>query len=317
MFSYQSRAADILSSCLCQDLCYGHRTIDYRALLSQIASHGLAVVGTDIPGFRTAVEGIKARAEDVASVLTYLTADKGVVFERQMLASGSPAGVKLDIEESLGLMAHSIGGHAVLQIVDKISCFGIRFMALLDPVDGLDPYGFEGQFLIPRGIHPEAKLNFTVPTALIIGGYSSDSVRYPSALHWPSCAPEDRSGLHWMSSLRSPKWLLNFTEFGLLDLLDDGRVPGGNLICPVGSGANSAAGRVQYRQSLGGVVLALAAATLPEIPGIPQLSQDQYLLWLESASKFAPLRVTGTFDHGSSGRIEERCQRFSENELIV
>lgn len=49
---------------------------------------------------------------------------------------------------------------------------------------------------------------------------AGDALPYPRVLHWPACAPDDRSGYHWWASMASPKWLVNFTDYGHLDLMD-------------------------------------------------------------------------------------------------
>ena len=36
----------------------------------------------------------------------------------------------------------------------------------------------------------------------------------------PACAPEQLSNLHFYNALSSPKWLVNATNYGMLDLLD-------------------------------------------------------------------------------------------------
>lgn len=204
----------------------------------------------------------------------------------------------------------------MLHMLDRISCLRVRFLALLDPVDGLDPYGFEPQYLLPLGVQPSIALNFSVPVALVTSGLAGKPVRYPSLLHWPACAPDDRSGFHWFASLRAPKWLINFTDFGHLDLLDDGAYRHAmDLVCPSGPGAATPIGRDAYRRALGGLVVALAEALLPEVPQAPSLPQASRLFWLESAQRaFVPLNATSVSERGTLP-LQAHCQRSNTSLL--
>jgi hypothetical protein len=288
---------------------------NYAAVLSHIASHGIAVVGSDIPTPRTAVEGALSRAKDVAEVLRYLTADDAAAFQHEVQRVGGPAEVFLDVKNGFGLLAHSIGGHAMLQMIESISCFGAQFIALMDPVDGLDPYGFEKQFLIPPGIHPEVKVNFSVPVVLLVTGYGWQSVNYPSILHWPACAPANRSGMHWFSSLQNPKWFINFTDYGHMDLLDEGfSCLGEQAICPVGPGAVTLGGRDQYRKTLAALTVSLAAAFLPDLPRHQKHPQETYVQWLEQPSLLRPLSCTSISSRGKNETLAGICRRSTKGE---
>lgn len=278
---------------------FATRPARYTGLINHIVSHGIAVLGVDIPVIRTAVQGIDKRVKDLTTVMDYIN---GSSFNDVYHNFGGNANVTFDIKERLGLMAHSIGGHASLHMVDVISCFNIRFLALFDPVDGIDPYGFEGQYLVPLGANPNYHLKFTTPVALIMSGLAGVPLPLPSILHWPACAPDDRTGYHWYDSLLSPKWMLNFTDYGHLDLLDDYYSTKANLICPKGSGAKTPEGRDNYRRGLGALVVALAEAVLPAMPKAPEMTQEEFLLWLEEpAHGLSPLlNVTATFDRSSN-----------------
>jgi len=267
----------------------------YSLFHSHIASHGFAVVGLDIPQTRTTVEGADARAEDVAALVQCITQNGGADFAAKFRAAGGDAKASFDVAEQFGLIAHSAGGHAALHMLDRIGCFRARFAALLDPVDGLDPFGLEKGFLLPVGVHPEVKLNFTTPVALIISGHASEAPHYPKALRWPACAPADRAGMHWYASLDSPKWLVNFSDFGHADLLNEA-IPHvfSDHICASGPGASTSAGREAYRIGLAAIVVALGQAMLPSVPQAPKLAQADFLRWLEQpATALARLNISG------------------------
>lgn len=110
------------------------------------------------------------------------------------------------------LMSHSASGHtAVSYLVD--SCGLIKRNILLDPVDGYDPFGFIKIFVT----NPPKQLPFTIPTLLIRTGL--DPVPVHSGI--PACAPSNFSNNRFYKSLPGPTWMLNFTDYGHADILDD------------------------------------------------------------------------------------------------
>lgn len=110
-------------------------------------------------------------------------------------------------------MGHSASGHPVVgYLVNK--CDLIKSLVLLDPVDGYDPFGFVKIFITD----PPKPLDFVIPTLLITTGYDSVS---PSPHGHMSCAPANMSNERFYTCLPGPTWMLNFTQYGHADILDD------------------------------------------------------------------------------------------------
>lgn len=109
-------------------------------------------------------------------------------------------------------MGHSASGHTVTSYLTT-KCSLIKSLVLLDPVDGFDPFGFIKDFIT----HPPNQLDFVVPTLLITTGY--DSV--PAIHGAPACAPANFSNARFYVCLPGPTWMLNFTQYGHADILDD------------------------------------------------------------------------------------------------
>lgn len=260
---------------------FGYFPKEYSSVLRHIASHGFVIVGLAIDPLRVAAQGAMARAKDVATVLSFVVQENSSALEAAFRGAGGRPGVSFDGADRLGLLAHSIGGHAALAAIDVFSCFNVRFVALYDPVDGNDPFGLRPQYLLPLGVHPEIQLKFDTPVLLLTSGLAGDALPYPRVLHWPACAPDDRSGYHWWASMASPKWLVNFTDYGHLDLMDPRFPDSGKIVCPTGSGAATPGGRDVYRRAVAGLTVALAQAVTPGVPKAADVPQEERLRWLE------------------------------------
>lgn len=66
------------------------------------------------------------------------------------------------------LMSHSDAGHITCLYLYK-SCSSIKKLILLDPVDGVDPFGIIDSYVT----HPPKQLPFTIPTLIISTGLDS------------------------------------------------------------------------------------------------------------------------------------------------
>ena len=114
-------------------------------------------------------------------------------------------------------------------------CSSVHGMFLLSPVDGVDPFGL----IDSTCISPPSKLNFHTPALVISGGLDSvPGVDLMGGL-FPACAPEvvdlnvklqhlnpcsqcqDLSNERFYSALTGPTVLVNTTEYGHLDCLDE------------------------------------------------------------------------------------------------
>merc|ERR1712192_362578 len=81
------------------------------------------------------------------------------------------------------------------------------------PVDGLDPFG-----LVPiYCITPGEVLNFRTPTLIVAGGLDT----IPGLGFGPACAPVDLGSDRFYNAMAGPTLILNTTQFGHADLLDE------------------------------------------------------------------------------------------------
>lgn len=283
----------------------------YSTILSHIASYGIAVVGVELPMVQRTLENSTVRSEHVAASFDFMLSDGGVLLASAFEDAGGPGGLRLDTTNRFMVMAHSIGGHTLLRALEKISCFGAKLAVMFDPVDGLDPFGLLKDYLIPLGLHPEVHFNFTMPLGLIMSGHGADPAPYPKILHPPACAPRDRSDLHWYDSMQAPKWLVNVTDFGHAEVIDEGLWEQAmRAVCRRGPGASSEEARASYRSTVAGLVVAMAEAFM-DVPQAPAVPLDERLRWLEEpTTMLAPVRATGTFDRGT--QMQAGCRHRSE-----
>jgi hypothetical protein len=116
------------------------------------------------------------------------------------------------VTNGITLMSHSSGGHVVCIYLKK-TCGLVKKLVLLDPVDGVDPFGIDKDFVIT----PPNKLPFQIPTLVLTSELSQVSVLAPL----PSCAPITHSNVVFYDALTGPRWYMNVTKFGHADFLDD------------------------------------------------------------------------------------------------
>lgn len=101
-------------------------------------------------------------------------------------------GVIPDIMNNFVLMAHSTAAYSVLEHLNS-TCDNIKLVVLLNPVDGIDPYGFgKNKFITPGKLLP-----FATPLLLITNELDS-----ALPMHGKACAPADISnGMYFFSYL--------------------------------------------------------------------------------------------------------------------
>lgn len=80
----------------------------------------------------------------------------------QAVLSNKVYGVQADIQNRLILMGHSAAGHIVTQYLND-SCGDVKMQILLDPVDGVDPFGIKNDFIITPG----KLLPYAVPVLVV------------------------------------------------------------------------------------------------------------------------------------------------------
>ena len=66
--------------------------------------------------------------------------------------------------DQLVLSAHSAGGHIVSQRLNTTCSDNPKALILLDPVDGVDPFGLIQDYIVPD---PPKTLPFHIPTLIL------------------------------------------------------------------------------------------------------------------------------------------------------
>lgn len=114
--------------------------------------------------------------------------------------------------KGITLLGHSAAGHTLVSYLVK-SCGNVNSLVLLDPVDGYDPFAKVNELVT----NPPVQLDFVTPTLIIANGLDSDA-KFPPMV---PCAPANISNIRFYECLPGPTWLLNFTSYGHIGVLDD------------------------------------------------------------------------------------------------
>jgi len=142
--------------------------------------------------------------------------------KNEMLKKGLLARPDLD---RTTVMAQSAGNHIVGQALAD-SCMYAKAFVMIDPVDGLDPFGVvHSEDLITPG----KKLNFSTPAIILDNGLDPKGVRAFKSI---ACMPIELGSPRWYIAWAGPIWHVNATAYGHVDCLDDAMIKVGGLVCP-------------------------------------------------------------------------------------
>jgi len=181
----------------------------YSKLISKIVAKGYIVVGIchNIPRIPNYPRDGKAFHDLMewgrGNLAKYM---EGSLFRKKFVAVP-------DVEGRSVVMGQSAGNHVAGQAL-AIGCSVAKAFVMLDPVDGVDPYGIvKSEDLITPG----RKLNFSIPALLLDNGLD------PLTTHrgWPACAPANISNDHFYNAWVGPIWNINATAYGHVDCLDN------------------------------------------------------------------------------------------------
>ena len=120
--------------------------------------------------------------------------------------------------DSLYLGAQSSGSHVAVEYLKQSQdCSSVKAMFLMSPVDGVDPFGMIDDYCID----PPTKLNFQTPTMILAGGLDSLPGMDNLGGLMPACAPIDLANDRFYDALTGPTVMINTTEYGHVDCMDD------------------------------------------------------------------------------------------------
>jgi alpha-beta hydrolase superfamily lysophospholipase len=101
----------------------------------------------------------------------------------QAILNNRAPGVVADIDNRFILMGHSAAGHVVTEYLND-TCGPVKLQILLDPVDGVDPFGIKKDFII----NPGHLLPYATPVLVLAA--ELDPVK---KFLEPPCAPDNLS----------------------------------------------------------------------------------------------------------------------------
>lgn len=229
----------------------------YSDLLTRVVQRGFIVVGLHRVGY----PNYPMEGQQLVELLEWAQTGHLGALMAQHNFSAMP-----DVLGRTAVMAQSAGNHVVGDAL-VANCSIVKAFVMIDPVDGVDPYGIVRDDLITPG----KMLDFTTPGLLLDNGLDPKRLNFL----YPACAPASLSNDRFYKAWPGPIWNINATAYGHVDCLDDdhaGRVS--HLVCP----SNSKMDKAKYR-----AMLADAAATF--LSAIFEGRPDQLTL-LEDPSHF-------------------------------
>ena len=178
----------------------------YSKLFERLASHGVVVAGFS----KINNPNYPILAAEFGHAVNWMEANLTGTLSSHGLAAVA------DVQHRLVVAGHSAGNHIVTRMLED-GCGLAKAFIMVDPVDGVDPFGMIKQFVI----HPPAKVNFTIPALHIETG--NDPVpAFRHAKKYPACAPANMSNNRFYDAWRGPIWQINATRYGHLDVCDNG-----------------------------------------------------------------------------------------------
>jgi len=252
--------------------------------LERLASHGLVVATA---WSLTETPGPEPRALELEQVMDWIHAHLQGYIHRHHLP-----GVDMDFNKTI-LLSHSSGAHILVSYLER-QCEAdqdVKGLALISPVDGVDPFGIIKDYCITPG----QKVNFTVPTVVLTAGL--DPIQgFPL---FPACAPAELSNDRFYDAMSAPRWQLNATGYGHADFWDDAlwQLVQEIRFCAVCS-ADDCAVRDTYRNYVAGQVVSFVAAVTDPAEHCDQLG------YLEDTS-LHPVSTNGRHE-----RDDDVCDGF-------
>jgi len=200
----------------------------YSDLLTRIANKGYVVAALH----RLGMPNYPKEARELQDAVAWAKAGN---LKEQMVAQKFVASPDFD---RMSVMGQSSGNHIVGQSL-AYGCMGAKAFVMIDPVDGVDPYGkITNEDLITVG----EKVNFTIPSLILDNGLDPQTANS----FYPPCMPIKLGSPRWYNAWNGPIWHVNATAYGHVDCLNDGWEKVGTFICP----SNPKTDKAAYRQHL-------------------------------------------------------------------
>jgi hypothetical protein len=221
----------------------------YKNYFDHIASHGILVIGMDNKDAQMKPNFQVDLANNVLHTMQWL--EDGNL--QNLLISNGISSVPDFSKVMLG--GHSAGGHTVTQLI-KSGCSGVTSLVLVDPVDGLSPWGlFKKISEYSSVIHPPAKVSFEIPL-LHLDNLMDPLSPFPDLPQYPPCAPQALANDRFFDAWRGPAWQINATFWGHMDIVNAGEVGAINKLFDLFCVGNTTASNTEYVSLTAGATVA-------------------------------------------------------------
>jgi len=173
----------------------------YETIFNRVASHGFTIIQPWVLGGNP-VDNYEG-----------LWLDEVMKWSEEHLMNhfmndGIAGGLTLD-HRTLFLASHSAGGHVTADYL-KHHCNDVKGQLMLSPVDGFDPFGLIDLYAITPGEY----LNFAVPTLILAAGLDNTPGIDGLGGLVPPCGPTDLANMRFYDAMPGNTWLINATEYG-------------------------------------------------------------------------------------------------------
>jgi hypothetical protein len=247
----------------------------YSDFLIGVCRQGIVVVVVDQTVGLKLTQDYTKLGPKLGSVVNYIADNTAT----GLLADLRARGVTKDIympNNKIFFGGHSSGVHIALEYINQQGlqfkhCNNVAGVAMISPLDGQDPVGFGGGFIIKEHVH--AILPFVTPTVMVSA--ELDDVA-GSAVAGASCVPDNRGYDHFYDAWNTAKiYSIRCLGVGHLDILNQAVTTTYDPFCAKSNSTDGSIGAA-YRLTAKGSVVSF-------IQGVVK-SDTQFLDKLSSAS---------------------------------
>jgi len=223
----------------------------YDVVMTGIARHGVIVVAVDQDlGFSLTIDYSKL-ATNLQKVIGFIrqTGEGGLLAEMQ--ARGFTRTI-LNNAQRIIFGGHSSGAHIAVRNIKENTvrgqtCPDAGGVVLFSPMDGADPLGFSGDFVIQEG----KPLPFSAPALLVSGSLDGESSQLTQGA---PCTPDDRGNKHYYEAWVGAINWIKADNMGTLDVLNEAAETTYKDLCAASPPANVNERR-DYRTMVRGAVV--------------------------------------------------------------
>ena len=150
---------------------------------------------------------------------------------------------------------HSSGNHIVLEYINQQGlnfqqCNNVAGVAMISPLDGADPLGFGGSYIIPEGVG-KGYIPFSTPGLMV----TTELDPVPGIVAGAACVPDNRGAPHFYYgwNVANIYWI-KVMGVGHLDILSDTATTNYDAFCAEANSTNAGL-RATYRLTAKGAIV--------------------------------------------------------------